>query len=238
MNISSFKQRLLPALKTKSPSGDLYLKQQLEEMEKAPVNIQTWSRYRNFWPPTILKALSNKRLIFFMGAGTSAASDLPTWRTLLEERLGLPAEFLADENLKGDNLTLGEITSRLVGREVLQSLLRSYSGDETVRPTGIHYCLATLHLPHYVTTNYDTLFEKAWNEIHGEEIPVICNSSDLKKYAQAEHKLYKIHGSVRRRDEMLVLTRSEYRRHYRSNSAVFDEIKRLIQEHPTVFTGF
>jgi hypothetical protein len=118
----------------------------------SPPKGKAWSRYKSFWPPTIIKALRDRKLIFFMGAGTSAAAKLPAWRDMLELRFGVPAPFLADENLKNDNLTLGEIASRLIGREQLQSNLRSIYGDRTILPTVIHYGLAALELPIYLTT--------------------------------------------------------------------------------------
>jgi hypothetical protein len=232
-----YKMKLLPALGTALTKTDEYLRDRIETLEKSS-GSRDWSRFRNFWPPTTMKALREEKLIFFMGAGTSAAAGLPTWRKLLEERFGIPTEFLHDENLKNDNLTLGEIASRLIGREQLQSILRAAYDKSSDLPTAVHFCLAALELPVYITTNYDTLFEKAWRKTHGKDISIICNASDAKKYAADSYKLFKIHGSAGRVDELLVLTRSEYRRHYRVNSAIFDEIRTLIQTRPTVFTGF
>src|SRR5205823_2363806 len=234
LNIARMKQKLFPALDTKDRKTEDYLKKRVEEIVKVPLSTdtQTWSRFRNFWPPTIVNGLRQQRLIFFMGAGTSAAAGPQTWRQLLEERFGIPEEFLHDENLKNDNLTLGEIASRLIGREQLQSLLRSAYDRASDLPTAIHYCLAALELPTYITTNYDTLFEKAWKKTHGKDIDVVCNASDLRRYSGSPNKLFKIHGSAGRADELLVLTRSEYRRHYRVNSAIFDEIRTLIQSTP------
>ncbi len=237
LTIVRYQRKLAPALETTLRVTDDYVRRRVEELEKSS-GSQTWSRFRNFWPPTTIQALREERLIFFMGAGTSAAAGLPTWRRLLEERFGIPTEFLHDENLKNDNLTLGEIASRLIGREQLQSILRSAYDRATDLPTAIHFCLAALELPIYITTNYDTLFEKAWKKTHGGEIDVICNASDAKRFAASPHKLFKIHGSAGRPDELLVLTRSEYRRHYRVNAAIFDEIRSVIQANPTVFTGF
>lgn len=241
VDIVRYQEMLFPKLQTKMQTKDgetaNYLKERIEELAKIAPGSPAWTNYRNFWPPTIIDALRERRLIFFMGAGTSAAAGPQTWRQLLEERFGIPVEFLHDENLKNDNLTLGEIASRLVGREQLQSMLRS-AYNAPADPTAIHYCLAALDLPVYMTTNYDMLFENAWKKIYGKEIDVICNASDAKKSADAPNRLFKIHGSAGRLDELLVLTRSEYRRHYRLNAAIFDEIRDLIQANPTVFTGF
>jgi SIR2-like domain len=215
-NIVTFKHRITCAGTAVEKKTMDHFTERVNNLCSSPPRGKAWSRYKNFWPPTIIKALRDRNLIFFMGAGTSAAAKLPTWREMLELRFGVPAPFLADDNLKNDNLTLGEIASRLIGREQLQSNLRSIYNDDTILPTVIHYGLAALELPIYMTTNYDVLFEKAWKAIFpGKEIAVICNSTDLNKNAAAPYKLFKLHGCASRKDELLVLTRSEYRQNYR-----------------------
>lgn len=233
--------KLKQDFKTADERIDKYLHQRIKEIidgHEAQTRHRDWAQYGNFWPPTVINALRENRLIFFMGAGISAAAGLPTWRELLEQRFGIPTEFLRDENLKNDNLTLGEIASRLIGREQLQDILRNSYNRPGALPTTTHFCLASLELPVYITTNYDTLFEDAWEKINVSQLKVVCNADDAARYKDAGHRLFKIHGSSKRTDEMLILTRSEYRRHYRINDSVFEEIRDLIQKHPTVFTGF
>lgn len=216
-----------------------HLKDRLEQLSLQR-GERKWNSYRNFWPPTVMRALTARKLVFFMGAGISADSDLPAWRVLLEERIGIPADFVRDEYLKNDNLTLGELASRIVGRDTLQEILKNIYINSKSGPTSTHYCLAALDLPIYVTTNYDMLFEDAWKKLHGRDIFVVCNSGDMSKadYSTAQHKLFKIHGTANRPDEMLVLTRSDYRRHYRSNFGMFSHLQVVLQERPTVFVGF
>ena len=215
-----------------------YLQERVKELATSQGVSGQWSRYRNFWPPAILEALRENRLVAFTGAGISIASKLPSWRDLLEIHLGVPSEFLADDYLKSDNLTLGEISARLLGREQLQYSLRSIYNSSGASPTLIHFALAALELPVYITTNYDDLFERAWKLIYKVDIPTICNASDLVSHEGSDHVLYKIHGSASRTDEMLVLTRSDYRQHYRANSMMSDKIKLLLGENPTLFAGF
>jgi len=211
----------------------------IKEIAALPATARAWTRYRNFWPPTVINALRSRELLFFMGAGTSAAAALPTWRGLLEQRLGVRKDFLDDEYLKTDNLTLGELASRMIGREQLQTLLRTTYGAASIRPTVMHYALAALELPVYITTNYDVLFERAWSDINpSRPLQTICNSSDISKHSAAPNTIIKIHGCVSRKDEMLVLTRSEYRQHYRLNFDLFENVRVLIGQRPTVFIGF
>ncbi len=237
INISRFKTRLAGALDLTDPSHRTFF-DRVSELAAATPAEKVWSRYRNFWPPALLDALRNERLVAFMGAGVSVASKLPGWRDLLEKHLGVPSEFLDDDYLKSDNLTLGEISARLLGREQLQHSLRSIYNSTSANPTLIHYALAALGLPIYITTNYDDLFEKAWKSIYQQDIAVVCNASDAISCVKSPHKIYKIHGSANRLDEMLVLTRSDYRKHYRANDAMFSEIGKHLLIRPTLFTGF
>jgi hypothetical protein len=233
--LAEFRERLAKGLNS-TDAGARPLLNRVAQLQ-LPRAGNKWTDYRNFWPPTVLEAARSETLLVFFGAGVSAAADFPTWRELLEKRLGIPADFLADESLKWDALTLGEIASRLVGREQLQDMLRSiYTGD--AQPTLGHYAFAAMRLPIYITTNYDCLFEKAWSNMKGPDLAVICNSEDAERCRSAPYKLYKIHGSANRTDEVLVLTRADYRRHYRANLGIFEEITGLLRDKPTVFSGF
>ena len=104
--------------------------------------------------------------------------------------------------------------------------------------------VAALRLPVYITTNYDVLFEKAWKFVNGKEIPVIVNSADLDRpdvqraIDDGTGVLFKIHGCASRRDEYLILTRRDYRRHYRLNSDFFAKLKDIIRIRHTLFLGF
>ncbi|HYI40496.1 MAG TPA: SIR2 family protein [Allosphingosinicella sp.] len=237
INIGIFGARLQDVLDSGN-AGHAHLKKRVEELDGLPPTFLTWSRYRNFWPPTVMEGLREGKLIAFAGAGVSVGSSLPGWRELLEVRLGVPPAFLADEYLKSDNLTLGEISARILGRDQLQYNLRKIYSSAGAEPTTIHYTLAALNLSIYITTNYDTLFETAWKRVNKTDLAVICNWSDAILHADAPNKLYKIHGSAERIDEMLVLTRSDYRQHYRANEHLFSEIKEVVASRPTIFTGF
>ena len=129
-------------------------------------NMQDSRDFDNIWPPHIINSYRSGMLVPFLGAGISAGSDLPTWRKLLETKLKLRDEFLSDENLKTDNLTLGEISARLYGREALQHSLREIYNSPDAKTTTTHIALCLLKLNFYITTNYDCLLEKAWDTLY------------------------------------------------------------------------
>lgn len=206
-----------------------------------------WRSFKSFWPPRIIEALRNDNLTCFFGAGVSIPSGLPGWSELLNNYFNINKKFVDDSDLKSDPLTLAEIASHQIGSEKLQSVLRN-SFRDLQSPSTNHFLIAALRLPIYITTNYDNLFEMAWNAINpGIELKTILNDADLS--TEFNHKvfnsttrecsyLFKIHGSLSREDEHLILTRSDYRYHYRSNSSFFENIKKILEEFHTLFLGF
>lgn len=203
----------------------------------------TWRTIKTFWPPRLIDGIRKKRAMSFFGAGLSAPCGILTWRELLESKFGLDASLFDDEDLKGDNLTLAELAGQSLGAEKVQDILR----NEMMRNRKVcvnQLLLASLRLPVYVTTNYDCLFESAWQMVNAAvPIAVVTNDGDFstQEYADASQGgtiLFKIHGSADRSLESMVLTRRAYRQHYRSNRKLFEEIRRLLLEFHTVFVGF
>jgi hypothetical protein len=229
-----------------------YLSKESETLSPSEQSVSQssfqWRDYSCFWPPRLLNAYRDDKLIAFFGAGLSIPSGLLSWSDLLSTYFGLSPAFLEDGDLQNDPLTLAELASHQIGSEQLQSVLRSSLRDVT-NPSVSHVAAAALRLPFYITTNYDCLFEKAFEQINSGIIKliVIANSSDL---AAAEREnpslssrpgvsyLIKIHGCVQRHNEHLILTRSDYRRHYRFNKEFFDRISDMLIQYHVLFLGF
>ncbi len=197
----------------------------------------TLATFCNFWPPRLVQAMKSRRLIGFFGAGLSLPSGLPSWSTLITREFPLDASFQTDQDLENDPLTRAELSAQRLGAEALQERLRA-SMKRDVPPTCNHMLVAALRLPAYITTNYDNLFEKAWSQLYDEELQVVVNSADLASVSAERPVLFKIHGCVQRQGEHLILTRSDYRRHYRYNAEYFDRILELLSENDTLFLGF
>lgn len=146
--------------------------------------------------------------------------------------------------MRDDPLTMAELASKQVGHENLQETLRILSNQATKFSVN-HALLAALSCPIYITTNYDVLFEKAFKEIHrGGKIPVVVNDADMQTnevqdaLANKDPVLFKIHGCAERTKEHLILTRRDYRIHYRFNVKFFTKIKSLMEDHCVLFAGF
>ena len=196
-----------------------------------------------FWPPRCVEAFSENKATVFFGAGVSLRADYPSWQTLLVDYFQLDKNLVDDEGLKNDPLTLAELAGQILGNEQLQHRLREVFGADK-KTTTSHRLLAELGCRAYVTTNYDDLFEKAWRSIGGDEPFVATNDTHLPTAREImEGKrpgtvLFKIHGCVRRPDEHMILTRRDYRHHYRANKNFFETIIGLLRHRHTLFVGF
>jgi SIR2-like domain len=222
-----------------------YLKRLWENSKQGQGQVE-WQSFLTFWPPRLLDACRKDRLICFFGAGLSIPSGLPSWGEMLRDYFGLEKAFLADDELQTDPLTQAEVASHRIGAEKVQTLMREKVGTERSSATG-HLFAAALRLPVYITTNYDALFEQAW-KILNPSIPlnVVTNDAWLTKFKIDETSfpskqnayLFKIHGCIEQEKEHLILTRSDYRRHYRLNRRFFDIVTYLLSSFGVLFLGF
>ncbi len=217
-----------------------YIERLLPRLQSAGAS---WQEFSAFWPPRCVAALKRHKTIVFFGAGLSMSCGIPSWKQLLSQHFGLDKALTDDDDLAYDPLTLGELAAQYLGSEVLQRILREVMNQP--RPFSLgHVALAALRCPVYVTTNYDCLFEQAWHKVNPAELLVVTNDAGLltKQYQDAPSEgnsvLFKIHGSSDRHDEYLILTRKDYRFHYRTNVNLFECIKHLLLEQHTVFVGF
>ena len=211
-------------------------------------DTDNWSKYQTFWPPRLVDALKRGEMVCFFGAGLSMACGMPNWDSLLQDHLGISKDFLDDDNAKNDPLTQAELASHKIGADQVQKLTRS-AVSHTDKPSYNHFLLARLKLKFYITSNYDSLFEEAWARFDENKLIIILNDSDLHKHFndgkidapkdEGAHYLFKIHGCINKKDELLILTRSDYRKHYRSNRLFFDTIvETLFLNYHTLFLGF
>jgi hypothetical protein len=201
--------------------------------------------YKTFLPPRLVSAAKAGQVAPFFGAGVSIAAGIPTWAGLLK-KLGVSDDLAYEPNLENDPLTLAELLAHEIGFRELQKELRKLMKASAL-PSLAHYLLAQMSQGVYVTTNYDTLFEKAWQSRNGVEPIVVTTDADFSKYGLNPLRLapkgdqivlLKIHGCANRDDEELILTRSQYRRHYRTNTLLFEAVRELMLTKHMLFMGF
>lgn len=244
-NIKDYMTKDWKPLFEKGSSIDSLLKH-IDGLEKDGGYESSLKSYKTFLPPRLISAAKEGKVSPFFGAGVSIAAGIPTWGGLLS-KLGVTEELANEPNLEHDPLTLAELLAHEIGYLELQKELRKLMSAH-VTPSIVHYLLAQLSQGVYVTTNYDTLFESAWKVINNNKEPmVITTDSDFVKYGLEPKQLLpkdgnivllKIHGCASRQDEELILTRSQYRRHYRTNIVLFEAVRNLMLHNHMLFLGF
>lgn len=219
----------------------------LDKLLKDTSNQPTWEVFSTFWPPICVESAKERQACIFFGAGMSFPCGIPTWNKLLRDHFQLDDGVLNDPNLSNDPLTMAQLASEQIGSEILQDVLRRIMTNKDNRyPFSInHMLIAALRSPVYITTNYDTLFEAAWKKVNPMiTLITVTTSADLEKVEVKEAIeskmpiLYKIHGCVDRDNEQMILTRRDYRLHYRANIDLFKQVREYLKSLPTIFLGF
>src|ERR1051326_8727259 len=237
-----------------------------------------------YW--TIRSLLHSGEIIPFLGAGTSFGSRDPSkdsWSELIDPKKGtwkpryLPtgselAEVLADESeLPGDTLELTAVSQyyRLLRRQlpVKNRLHEIFTCIED--PGAIHRYLAqaSKDAPQFiVTTNYDDLIERAFDEINQpyDTVVHVTDSTATGEILWRTHKgpsqellskdllidlskqsvIYKIHGAIDREMRargQYVITEDDYVEflvRMTRNSAIPNVFAELFQTRPLLFLGY
>lgn len=157
------------------------------------------------------KAIKEKNVILFVGAGISATLGLPTWDSLITEignNLGYDADLFKQY---GDSLILAEYYVILKGRigELRSWMDQKWNiSKKKIKDSKIHEMIVKLDFPTIYTTNYDHCLERAfdaWNKNYQKIVDV----DDLVSLDNSTTQIIKFHGDTIS-DESIVLTESSY----------------------------
>jgi formylglycine-generating enzyme required for sulfatase activity len=144
----------------------------------------------------LAKALDRGELVFFVGAGVSAAHGAQPGLPLARETSRLLAEELLGRSLQASD-TLMHVAQEAVwldrgSRHRLEGLLTRIFANNRIGALPAHSALASIGAP-IITTNYDNLIERAY-QARGKAVSVAWK--DVHTTAMAEPVLIKIHGTI------------------------------------------
>ena len=175
-------------------------------------------------PKDLLNELRSKRCSLFIGAGLSIGSGLPDWKNLIleliEEIKQLPFDTTKDveEYLKmvddsSKFLMLAQDIKALLGKRFFDYMHKRFT-DPGIQPSKNHELLFELPLNFMVTTNYDSLLEKAYIKKYQDLATTLLfsQSKDIAyKLWNREFFILKAHGDVRINKDQLIMTENDYR---------------------------
>lgn len=175
------------------------------------------------------------RLVLFMGAGTGVGAGLPNWEELIErlgERVGLRSEEDQSALSHLDPRDAGLVLDRRLreeGSALADVLLELFN---RTRVSLVHQLLASLPVTEAATTNYDQLFERAWEDA-GKSHAVLPRQSAR----DASRWLLKLHGSINE-PERIVLSRDDYLRFEGEGIALAGIVQAMLLTRHMLFVGY
>jgi len=189
----------------------------------------------------LARVASSGDLVLFLGAGVSKNAGLPDWggllRDLAREAGMLPAELETMRDL-GHLDQARAIELRMEANPNIPSKPRPLGSRIASAFSAVHgyamahALLAALPVREVVTTNYDTLFEKASSAI-GVDVSVLPHAPR----SDATRWVLKMHGCTSDPDN-IVLTREDYMRYDHRRQALAGIVQALLLMRHMLFVGF
>ena len=176
-------------------------------------------------------ARMNNKLVVFVGAGTSFDSGMPSWSEaikIIADRLGIMEEQL-------DYIKIPQYYYNSRGKKEYAELMREiFKCDDDLDIQDVHKKIIQLNAHTIITTNYDSLIEKAATSAL-EFIQVISQDKDM-PYKKDGKELIKMHGDFVH--DNFVLKEDDYL-HYSSNFKLIEAyVKALLATNVVLFIGY
>lgn len=177
-----------------------------------------------------------------VGAGFSRSSaktgdtskSIPLWMDLSRKL----AEDLDpnDKNLQfSDPLRLAEEYRAHFGQHALNDMIKRTINDSSWTPGRLHDSLLSLPWTEILTTNWDTLLERASQENHHRIYNIVSKQSDL-SYSRSP-RITKLHGTINTTEE-LIFTQDDYRRYPETHAAFVNFARQVFIENELCLLGF
>ena len=173
-----------------------------------------------------------------VGAGFSRSAattqdinkKMPIWANLAEKI----AQELGEEE-HTDALRLAQIYQDYFGKQTLYDLLKNEIDDEIWQPAELYQQLLTLPWTEVLTTNWDTLLERAAREIYEPIYNIVSKQEDLA--CCHSPRIVKLHGTINVSND-LIFTQEDYR-HYPQKYGIFvNFVRQVFVENELCLIGF
>ncbi|MDR8399531.1 SIR2 family protein [Paraburkholderia sp. USG1] len=169
---------------------------------------------------------------FSRGAATTGDAD---------KKLSLWGDFsrlLAGELKESsamDPLRLAEVYSAYFGKQNLYDLITKEINDLGWTPGPLYKSLLELPWSEVLTTNWDTLLERAAQDVHTQVYSVVRRQEELS--SARSPRIVKLHGTVNITDE-LVFTQEDYRRYPEQYGTFVNFARQVFVENELCLLGF
>ena len=173
-----------------------------------------------------------------VGAGFSRSAaitgevgkKLPLWYEL--------SKILVDDlggSSNSDPLRQAEEYCAYFGKQALHDLIKKEINDSAWTVGELHKSLLELPWSEVLTTNWDTLLERASKEVHHPVYSLVPRQEDLS--SARSPRIVKLHGTVNVTDD-LIFTQEDYRKYPQSHAAFVNFARQVFIENELCLLGF
>ena len=190
----------------------------------------------------IKQYMSKGRVTAFVGAGFSLNAEMPshvqmkTWAQLRDDFL--TKLYGNDEEAKNkdqnDVVQLASLIDAEFKRNELDEILEAALPDKLIRPGVLHRKLMKLPWRDILTTNYDTLLERAAEE-EVQKYQLVTNKETL--LYQPSPRIIKLHGSFPN-IRPYIMTKEDYRRYPLEHPEMVNTARQAFLESLICLIGF
>ena len=178
----------------------------------------------------------------FVGAGFSMNAEKPnhvkmkTWKQLRETFLDKLYPNNENDRLKDGNdvVRLASLVDAQFGHNELDNILEDALPDKWVSPGELHRMLVSLPWKDLLTTNYDTLIERAASQVI-TNLKLVTNKETL--LYQPSPRIIKLHGSFPN-IRPYIMTQEDYRRYPFERPEMVNTAKQCFLESLVCLVGF
>ncbi len=175
-------------------------------------------------PPKLIESYKNKSFGIYVGAGMSRASGLPDWQTFLNNLIDYARdngsindakrdELKALSNNPGNYLLLAEELKDILASDLPKYIKQKFD-DKALKPSDTLCKIVQLKYKFIITTNYDTLIEKAYAKVFSDiPNPLTYKNASAINYniLTNEPFILKAHGDAKSAANEVILTEKDYR---------------------------
>jgi hypothetical protein len=203
-------------------------------------------------PKELIERIADGSATVFIGAGLSQGAGLPGWPKLLEQMMAWGKEnnvvFSQDDEKelktsiqKGELLWVADELRERLGKSAFHQFMLEVFQQSKPQPTEAHRLLPAIPFSSVLTTNYDRLLEKVYEDTYKDASFHGFTHQDDAELAMAIRKgefyLLKLHGTIDR-IETIVLGSSDYREVMYKTPAYRQFLKTLFSSKTILFLGF
>lgn len=157
-------------------------------------------------------------------------SKLPLWNDLLK----ILSEDLGSDPW-GDPLRIAEEYSSYFGKQALRDLIEQTVNDPAWIPSDLYGSLLKLPWTEVLTTNWDTLLERAASDIYKPIYSIVNKPEDLS--SSRSPRIVKLHGTVQI-SHNLIFTQEDYRQYPKTHAAFVNLARQIFIENEFCLLGF